>query len=380
MPIVRRIFHLVADGTPLHAIKKRLEREGVAAPKGGKYWSRSYIRRVVNEDSYKPHTFEEIKALVSPEVASELDCSLDYGIWWFNQYRAQVKRGQSRKFSRKPREEWIAIPVVDAGIPRAWVDAAREAIDGNYRPPRTTRRVWELAGGVLFCGECGRRMIGHTVSAKRKNGTKLYHYYICPRKGWEYNRACPNRSHRAEEMETLIWRFTSGILCAPDQLEAGLDRMIERERDNSSGDTDREAKVWLEKLAEADRMRSGYQELAAKGLMSHEELGERLGQLGETRKTAERELEAVRERQERVEKLERDKDILLESYTTMVPEALNELAAQERYQVYKMLRLRVVVGTDGGCEVSGVLGEDLSVCTSGPTSTCSVSSTRPRPR
>ncbi len=103
------------------------------------------------------------------------------------------------------------------------------------------------------------------------------------------------------------------MLCAPDQLEAGLDRMIERERDNSSGDSDREAKVWLEKLAEADRMRSGYQELAAKGLMSHEELGERLGQLGETRKTAERELEAVRERQERVEKLERDKDILLES-------------------------------------------------------------------
>ena len=49
-------------------------------------------------------------------------------------------------------------------------------------------------------------------------------------------------------MEALIWEFTSELLCAPDQLEDGLDRMIERERDNSRGDPYREARVWLEKL------------------------------------------------------------------------------------------------------------------------------------
>jgi hypothetical protein len=201
MPVVSRIFRLVAEGMSLYAVKKCLEREGVAAPKGGKYWSRSYLRRVINEDSYKPHAFEEVEALVSPEVAFGLGRSRNYGIWWFNRYRAQARRNHSRKFSRKPREEWVAVPVPDAGIPRQRVDAAREATDGNYRPSRSTRRVWELASGMLFCDECGRRMIGHTTTAKRKNGTKLYHYYVCPRKGWEYNRACPNRSHRAQEVE-----------------------------------------------------------------------------------------------------------------------------------------------------------------------------------
>jgi hypothetical protein len=197
MPVVSRIFRLVAEGMSLYAVKKCLEREGVAAPKGGKYWSRSYLRRVINEDSYKPHAFEEVEALVSPEVAFGLGRSRNYGIWWFNRNRAQARRNHSRK----PREEWVAVPVPDAGIPRQRVDAAREATDGNYRPSRSTRRVWELASGMLFCDECGRRMIGHTTTAKRKNGTKLYHYYVCPRKGWEYNRACPNRSHRAQEVE-----------------------------------------------------------------------------------------------------------------------------------------------------------------------------------
>ena len=109
-------------------------------------------------------------------------------------------------------------------------------------------------------------------------------------------------------------------------------------------------------------------------------LGERLGQLGETRKTAERELKTLREQQERVEELKRDKDVLLESYAAMVPEALDGLAAQERYQVYKMLRLRVVAGADESCEVTGVLGEDLSVCTPDSIPTCSGSFTQPMPR
>src|SRR3954452_16637823 len=95
---------IVAEGTPLHAVKKCLEREGVPAPKGGKYWSRSYIRRVVKEDSYKPHLCEEIESLVTPEVPSTLDRSKNYGIWWFNQYHAPINRGRSLKFSRKPRE------------------------------------------------------------------------------------------------------------------------------------------------------------------------------------------------------------------------------------------------------------------------------------
>jgi hypothetical protein len=113
--------------------------------------------------------------------------------------------------------------------------------------------------------------------------------------------------------------------------------------------------VWLEKLAEAEGMRSGFQDLAAKGLMTHEELGTKLERLEETHALAERELETLRRKKERVERLEQDKETLLESYAKMAPEALECLSAEEHHRLYRMLRLRVVANPDRSLEVTGAL-------------------------
>ena len=95
-------------------------------------------------------------------------------------------------------------------------------------------------------------------------------------------------------------------------------------------------------------MRSGYQDLAAKGLMAYEELGEKLQALEETRNIAHKELESLKHHQEKVEQLERDRDTLLESYAGLVPASLDSLTPEERYHVYKMLRLKAVTNLDGG--------------------------------
>ena len=106
-------------------------------------------------------------------------------------------------------------------------------------------------------------------------------------------------------------------------------------------------------------MRRGYQDLAAKGLMTYEELGEKLEGLKVIRETAERELEALRDRQERIERLERDKDELLNSYAKMAPRALEGLSPEERHRLYRLLRLKVVVSPDRSLEVSGALGTEF---------------------
>ncbi|HLL99173.1 MAG TPA: hypothetical protein VK276_08835 [Rubrobacteraceae bacterium] len=80
----------------------------------------------------------------------------------------------------------------------------------------------------------------------------------------------------------------------PERLREDLERLIELEGRGSRGDPDREMEAWLEKLAEVERMRGGYQELAAKGLMTQEDLGTRLERLEKTRSAAERELEILR--------------------------------------------------------------------------------------
>jgi hypothetical protein len=143
----------------------------------------------------------------------------------------------------------------------------------------------------------------------------------------------------------------------PDALREDLERMVELERRDMGGDPDREARAWLEKLAEADRMRSGYQDLAAKGLMTFDELGEKLKTLDDTRAQARRELDALKDRSERVERLELDKEALLVSYEAITPEALDSLSSEDRNTFYKLLRLEVLAHPDRSIEVSqGALG------------------------
>jgi chromosome segregation ATPase len=156
-------------------------------------------------------------------------------------------------------------------------------------------------------------------------------------------------------VEEAVWRVVSGLLKDPQTLRVGLEEMMARERRGLRRDPDAQAKTWLSKIAEANRMRAGYQELAAKGLMTFEELGEKLTQLNADKATAEQELADIRKRRETVEGLERDKDTLLKSLADMTPEALDELAPEERHRIYKMMKLRASALLDGGVEVNGII-------------------------
>jgi hypothetical protein len=158
-----------------------------------------------------------------------------------------------------------------------------------------------------------------------------------------------------------VWDLVSELLTEPERLRVGLDAMVEQERSGVRGDPDDEARVWLERLAEADHMRAGYQELAAKGLMTIEELSARLEELEATRRTAADELESIRRRAERLEGLEHDRDALMEFYAGAVPEDLERLEPEERRRIYGMLRIEVSARPDGTLEVHGILGESLRV-------------------
>ena len=155
-----------------------------------------------------------------------------------------------------------------------------------------------------------------------------------------------------------------GILKDPEQLRADLDAMIELERKNMRGNPDKEAQLWADKLAEVHHRRVRYQEMAADDLITLNELRARLTELDDTRKTAERELDALHNHREYLDELEQDRDVLLESLVDTAPDALDELTLEERRQVYKMLRLKVRAYLDGPLEVSGAFSEGTSICDS----------------
>jgi hypothetical protein len=101
-----------------------------------------------------------------------------------------------------------------------------------------------------------------------------------------------------------------------------------------------------ERLAEVDRKRSGYLDLAAEGIIGRDELRAKLAALDETRAAAESELAAVRARAERLEEFEREAEAVLEVYAQLTPEALDTLAPEERQQFYRVLGLRVTAHQD----------------------------------
>jgi site-specific DNA recombinase len=159
-----------------------------------------------------------------------------------------------------------------------------------------------------------------------------------------------------------VWEFVSGLLKDPERIREGLEALLEEERTGMLGDPQREAKAWLKKLSEIDSKRSRFQDMAAEGLITFDELRSKLEEAEKIRERAQAELEAFDRRRENIEELERDKDAVMESYAGMVPEELDDLASEERHQIYKMLRLKVIVGPDMPPEVSGTFGGDLDFC------------------
>jgi site-specific DNA recombinase len=366
MEIVRRVFYMAGvEKTTIYAIRMDLKRMGLKTPSGKADWDHTFVRGLLLNDLYKPHTFEEIRRIVSPEVAERLDPEARYGVWWSGRRAFQRKLvsknttdGRSYKYrykvTERAPEDRIGVPVPDPGIPRDWVDAAREALKNNRRPARTGYRDWELSGGILRCAECGRSMTARTCP-KPESG-RTYLYYACVAGAYQRGDTCSARTHhKAEQVEARAWGVVSKILKDPQRLRAGLDYMIEEERRGASlaANPATEMARWLEELSEARRKRARYQDMAAEGLIDFEELRTRLADLEDKRKTAEQELRALRRRTEHLAQLERDRDSLLKNYAGLMPEAIDALGSQERYRVYRMIGMEAHLAADGSFELSG---------------------------
>jgi site-specific DNA recombinase len=329
------------------------------------------IRNIISNNVYRPHSFEEVEPLISPEVAARLDPHQSYGLWkWgINRHiRSQVSeigpdgqriyRKRHKRIAR-PEEEWVYVPVPDSGVPQEWVDAAREAIKDNRKTANAGRRFWELSGGILHCGECGWTMHAHNVVS---SANRRLFYYCCKAKykhGADYCQA--SRTHRAEKLEARVWGEVRSYLEEPERLRADLNRKIELEKSGVRGEPEREIALWAERLAEADAKRVRFQHAYAEGIIGLEDLKARLAELDEARATAEREIAALEGRMERVRSLEEDRDAVLADLEAMVPKVLDCLDPEERHHFYKMLRLRVRLWPDRSMEITGAFPEPLKV-------------------
>jgi site-specific DNA recombinase len=364
MALIRRIFRMVGlEGMALNRVRHALEREGIRTSSGRRTWSRTYLRKCINDDVYLSHTFEEVSALVSPEVASSLDPSRQYGVWWYGRERhiytqrrdiapdGTPSYRRAKKSVPAAREDRVAVPVPDAGIPKEWVLAAREAIKDNVWSSSAGDRVWELTGGVLRCAECGRAMSVNYIRAKGRG------YYRCAARynGGLENACSMSRTMRAEVVGARVWEYVREILTNPSNLARGLERMIEHERAPSTAEDEA---LWLKRIAEIDLKQERLLDLRLDGDITPEQFRARGTELKNARVAAQEQLEASRSRLSRLKDLERSKDTLVSHYATLVPQGLKELSPADKSNVYEMMHLRVFAHPDDtliaewGCNIS----------------------------
>jgi site-specific DNA recombinase len=368
MVIVRRIFHMIGvEKVGVHGVITAFKKEALPTPTGKNVWERAIVKRLIWEDSYKPHSFEELKEIISPEVLSALDEGKSYGVYYFNRERVlthqvaeETPRGRrykkKTKRTQKDRSEWIAIPVPDAGIPREVVESARRTLEQNKASSKADNRIWELSGGVFRCGHCGRAMATHATFSRRKDGEKArYHYYRCQNAA-THKELCPyRRSYKADRLEKKVWEVVSQALKKPERLRTGLEEMIRQEEKSLSSDPKKQTEIWQTRIFEVNEKRKRYQEMAAEGLIDFEELREKLFELNEQRQLAEQEIKALQEKEQRLEEMRCDKDNLLNDLVAMTPRLVDELPSEERLRVYEMLGLKVTSREDGTLEITGDL-------------------------
>lgn len=340
MRVVRHIFQQVADGASLYTLTRSLEDEGVTSPSGGVRWSRNTLRDFFRKDLYFPHTSEEVAALVSPEVARMLESERSYGVAWSSRHdwkvlgrerRSDGTYRDRREHTEKPREEWIAIPVPESGIPREIAERARRNVELRQRAaPKEGQRVWTLSGGLAFCAECGRTLTGSSVHNRARG--RVYNYYICSRKAEEKTRSnCPNRNHRAADLEERVGDFAMSLIRDPDTLRAQVEQQVQSEKESKPWLRDvREAATARERLAKLDTKADAFRDQQAEGLLSMPALREKLDGLAEERQALEERIAEVKDSETRLAELEALPN-LVEEFLQDLPELVDRTPVVREY-------------------------------------------------
>jgi len=387
MVVVRRIFSELASGASVTGICTALDAECVPPPgKAKRKWQRTFIRECAFDDVCAPHTVKELEALgVSPEVLGRLHPEGLYGVWWYNRREARTVRvhlgggryGKKRQIRKKPKDEWIPVPVPASGVSREVVVRAREHLEGRIKCSNAQMRFWELSGGVLRCPDCGRALVALSAlkGYTRKDGTPKRHFhYRCATRRQEGKEACSySRTPNARKIEAEVWEAVKAVLLDPERLERGLDAYLEAEKEKAGEDPEKEAQALTNRIAEVDRKRAAYQDLAADGLMEREELRAKLDALSRQKAAAEEGLNALKERQRKARELELSREKVLARYRNAVPEGLEKMDGKERRTVYNALGLTVWAARAKGDPIkivfSALGGEE--VCHNDVTSRCS---------
>ena len=383
MGVVRRVFREVASGTGIRTLARALDADGVPPPAAAEQGEgplgrtrveRQFLRDVVLKDAYRPHTDEQLDALVAsghlrPEVRSRAEAGC--GVWWY--------RGGDYEGNRHA----VAVPVPGAGVPRETVDEARRRLAANRPSASAGDRFWPLSGGLLRCWGCGLAVQTHTVKNSKRTGN-VYRYYRCPCHQHTRKGTCPAPVNvPAEKAEEAVWGLVCALEASPERVLLLIEEAIDRERARLRRDPTEELRE-VGQLADAlAARRANYQDQAAAGLTTLGELRARLDDIEERREALARRADELRGGGEYLADLSR----LMEHYRDNHPDhaarrvalAMRDAGGPDIREKLLELGAEITAVARDQLEVSGVFGTDTLYIGASLSSPRSTPTTPPQP-
>lgn len=203
--VARKIFAwLINEQLSTCQITRRLNQAGIRTRHGLSYWAPQTVAQIVRNTVYKGVFHYNKNQYLAPQQRQIR--------------KLPAEKGPSTPASsrvRRPREEWIAIPVPALIDQQTWELAQEQLQINRERAGRNNHKHDYLLRSLLVCGHCQVRLTGRAGSH-----LKPQIRYSCPRKS--SLRApldpCPGRSVSGAMVEELVWQSVKQLLRDPQLL------------------------------------------------------------------------------------------------------------------------------------------------------------------
>ena len=328
--VVRRIFELYSiQGLSIGAVARRLNEQAIPTCKQRGRWERSTVWGMLRNPAYKGQACFG-KTTLAPRQRITRPIRMRGGI-----------APRNSASHERPREDWITIAVPPIVSEETFALAqARLAANKIHAPRRTVTP--SAVQGLVSCAKCGYALYR---TSTRSSARTIYYYRCLGSDAWRRlsGSVCSNRPVRQDLLDQIVWTEVVRLLEEPQLIQSEIERRLAAAREADPAkrreETLRRELVRIRKST--DRLLTAYQE----GLLSLEELRERMPNLRRREQAGNAELQAIVDQSVNRATYLR----LAETLTTFLARlrsSANALDVSERQRVLRLLVKEILVGDD----------------------------------
>ena len=329
--VVQRVYEMyTAEGLSIAEITRRLNAEGIQTRKKSPRWERSVVWAMLRNPAYcGTACFGKTRVSSRTRVLRP-------------QRRRGVTTPNMTAGHERPREEWIEIPVPALVSEEAFARTQELLQENRIRSRRRTIEP-SVVQGLVGCAKCG---YAFSRTSTYTSARKIHYYKCIGSDSWRKlgGPVCDNRRLvRQDLLDQIVWNEVIRLLEDPTLIQQELDRRLAAAR--TSDPTKRREQSLQRELTHVgkgiERLLNAYQE----GLLSIEQLRERMPALRQRERAIRAELQAIIDQAADRAAFLRLAETLT-SFLARLRTAAETLSVTERQRIVRLVVKEVLIGDD----------------------------------